>query len=1101
MTLRERLQNFVGGLSSKFKNIDDDTPEALKPLTQRIEETGKAFKTGLSFARPLARIVVKKELDKPSLSFLPNSPTRQEVIDTYKQTGQSVVDAGVKAFKKAPALYGSLKEALERDSGELATYAKNARAAGLTSSIAMGPTSIEEKRNFENNFPLYKAPVVGPALKFLNSESDELTVARGKVMAGEPLSQYEKNMLDQQQLDLVMGMATPLNSSSVSKAQPVISKATNSLDDVIKDKLRFLVRGVDDLVKGKGMKPAQAERVNFQKYQELFKQPGVVKSTDDFVNSLGAVPAKQRVNILDYMRTPEKILNKIGLGREFQMLRSGYDKYVKELPEEIDRITGWYKQLGPDGDERVFRWLDGEKVALTPQEQQIGFEIKGYLKGWAKKLGLPEDKQITNYITHIFEDSGEWAELDPEIAKMIRDKVSGSVYDPFLQKRRGGGDYIRSTARALDAYVKRGVRKYNLDPALEQIKGAADNLEESQFQYVKNYIDRVNLRPTTIDNLLDNLIRSSPIGYKFGPRPTNVITSKARKAVYRGALGLNVKTALNNLTQASNTYAELGERWTLTGYSKVAQNLAKFIRNAPTELDEVGILGQDMIQDRTLSSTKKMLQAADEVLFHLFNFAEKVNRGAAFWGAKAKFLAEGADEALAIAKAKDVVGKTQFRFGSIDTPVALQSDVAKTLFQFLTYTVKQAEFLGEKVTQKDVAGIVRYVAATLVFTQTLGKLWGMEVTDAIPTMRFGAPPTLQLPLGVGQAVTQGEDAYGNPLSLKDRVLNSNLTKGVLNYIPAGAQARKTIMGAQAINDGGVYSKTGRLRFPVEPGLAPLIFGPNVSETAKEYYDSGSVMGEKQTARYKSLVDGGMEPSRAYELIKVRDEKDIKEQGILESISNAVSGLFGKKTEVKQSGEQSALTKAYMNEIESDEQATEIRELYKLRLSDEELNQQLSQLGVTKEEADVIIMKALGVENGNRGKFIKELLSPLQGKEYVDTVLKLAEQGVLSTGVVDEWLSSDQITKEQADKLKKLIKRAKGTETVKKPKAIKLSGSINLPEYKSTQIKLPPTPRLDIEPIQVRRPTIKPPQINRVSVRKINPNIQYSGARTLGELGR
>src|SRR3990167_6055989 len=190
------------------------------------------------------------------------------------------------------------------------------------------------------------------------------------------------------------------------------------------------------------------------------------------------------LGILDYLPLiflPDRIMRKIGLGKEMDTLRTQYEKYLKELPQEIDKVTQWSKRVNPQSNQKIFKYLDGQDIKLNTNE----------LKG--------------------------------------------------------------------------ATRKVNIDIALKPIKDKAKDLEISQFNYVKKYIDNVNLRPSDLDNLIDNTIKSVT-GYRFGQRPTASLTKTGRQAVYRGALGLNVGSAIKNLTQGVNTYSKLGEKYTIKGY-------------------------------------------------------------------------------------------------------------------------------------------------------------------------------------------------------------------------------------------------------------------------------------------------------------------------------------------------------------------------------------------------------------------------------------------------------------------------------------------------------------------------------------------------------
>jgi len=603
---------------------------------------------------------------------------------------------------------------------------------------------------------------------------------------------------------------------------------------------------------------------------EMLEERRIFKDTrklteplDDLVNKT-PIDVKKKVNILDYLRTPNRVLEKIGLGEEAKLLRTKYDDYLQELPKEIDRITAWSKRVHPTSNQRIFQWLDGDKIKLNNEELKVANEIKSYLKEWATKLKLPEDKQISNYITHIFEKGKITKEFDPELAKLIQGKVVKSVYDPFLQRRMGMPEYKQDTWQALEAYVKRGTRKLHMDQALEKVATKAENLPLESYNYVKGRIARINMQPTDIDNLIDNLVKSSPIGYRLGQRPTTAVTQTARQMVFRGLLGLNPGTALRNLQQSTNSYAVLGEKNFGIGLMKTIQNLPKLVLGRDTELEQAGILGKDIVQDRTFNAVKKFWENADNVLFYKFNLAEKLNRGIAYWGGKAQALDKGMNEQQAFEHAKNIVGKAQFYYDVIDTPAVLQSDLAKTLFQFAKYPLAQTEFLVEMVKNKNVAGSLRWIASNLLFIATAGKILGLDYGDMFPDFsRFApgrfAPPTLQFPIETGKAALNVPKEYGqvsDEENLFKRIIESkDVQRGLLNYLPGGGQLRKTFEAGQAIQEGGSFTPSGKLRFTAPESLSEkaqsLLFGIWSTPEAKTYLDNlqgKNLSSEEQSAQ-------------------------------------------------------------------------------------------------------------------------------------------------------------------------------------------------------------------------------------------------------------
>lgn len=578
-----------------------------------------------------------------------------------------------------------------------------------------------------------------------------------------------------------------------------------------------------------------------------------VLSFDDIIERT-QTNVKDKVNVLDYLRTPDRVLEKIGFANEAKAVRKGYEAYIKELPKNIDKITEWSKRVPKESNERIFKYLDGQKIALDSTETKVASEVKEWLKEWATRLKLPEDNQISHYITHIFDRELIGKEFDEDLAKLITDRLPGQVYDPFLEKRLGALGYKQDTWQALDAYVKRATRKVNMDDALEMIRDKAgtslelSKIEASQFKYLQRYVNNVNMRPTELDNLIDNTLKSI-FGYKYGNRPVTVLTKLLRQLTFKGMLGLNPGSALRNLSQGINTYAKLGEKHTIIGYSKLLSPHGR------QEIIDSGILADNFIQDRALSATKKTLEKIDTGLFAMFDLAEKINRGAAFLGGKSKALAEGMSEEKAVEYAKKIVRDTQFNFGSIDTPVALQNDIAKTLTQFQTYTVKQIEFLTEMAKNKEFIGILRYALSGLVFVYTIGKAFNMTPEQLIPSLRFDTPPSLKLPTELVKAGLNTPDKYGQPRSLEQKI--SDIGKSSIGLIPGGTQAKKTIEGEELIRKGGSFDKGGNLQYEGPQTTAgkaqALLFGKYSGEKAQKYFDR-SAQSKKDMEDIKPFYD-------------------------------------------------------------------------------------------------------------------------------------------------------------------------------------------------------------------------------------------------------
>jgi hypothetical protein len=629
---------------------------------------------------------------------------------------------------------------------------------------------------------------------------------------------------------------------------------------------------------------AQVLKIKKEKTKEA--SLGNLQSLDDIVGS-SELNVKDKVNALDYLRTPDRVLQKLGLGKQADKLKAKYNDYLDQVPKEIEKITQWYKRVGgsEEASQRIFKYLDGQSIKLEGEELKVAGEIQVYLKDWADKLNLPQDRRIASYITHIFEKDFIQKEFDPEIAKLIQDRVPGSVYDPFLESRLGKQGYVEDAFRALDAYVKRATRKYNMDEALEGLSRKAENLDVDSWNYVKKYADRINMRPDDVDNLIDNMVKSSPIGYKLGQRPVAMTTRKLRQSIYRGTLGLNIGSAIRNLTQGVNTYAQLGEKYTAIGYYKMVKSLI----SGGKELSETGVLRSNMIEDRTISAVKKFWEQADKGLFSFFELAEKVNRGGAYFGAKARAIAGGKTEKEAIQEGIEMARKTQFTFGSVDTPVALQSDIAKVLTQFQSFNIKQVEFLAEMVKGKEYAGLTRWIGANMLLLFTVGKVMGWDWKDFIP---FGNVLEGQNPIGGSPAFSLGRDVLALASGGKDRYGNEmtplTAATNLIPFVPGGVQIlNKTLPGLYDVNRGYATSGYGaeklydmavgndrRIKYPIQQTprnfiQAGILGGSNLPE-AREYKEkSRSVLGDIQS----KVVRESDDRLSAYQKIIQKRESD------------------------------------------------------------------------------------------------------------------------------------------------------------------------------------------------------------------------------------
>lgn len=435
-----------------------------------------------------------------------------------------------------------------------------------------------------------------------------------------------------------------------------------------------------------------------------------------------------------------------------------------------------------------------------------------------------------------------------------------------------------------------------MDQALEPLRNKVgkeaegSSLDLESWKYVKNYIDRVNMRPTNIDNLIDKFVKNSSVGYKLGQRPVTATTKKLRQMVYRGTLGLNLGSALKNLTQGVNTFAEVGGKSTIKGY----MDAFKALSLKDSELDNV--LRDSFIQDRSISVKKKLIEKMDKGLFIFFEGAEKINRASAYYAGKDYALSKGFSEEEAIQFAKDTVRKTQFTFGSVDTPALLQSDLAKTLLQYQSFNFKNAEFLGEMLQHKEWKKLMRWVGANVVIFSAFGDLLGMDgILDAIPfggvlegETKIGETPITKTLADIGKVAADAPNEYGQPMDLQDKA--TLLGKDALAFIPAGSQIKKSLEGIKAYSQGASTTKKGNVRYLIEKDTSNLLrtslLGQYKAKEAKEYFDrDGRPLGEQAS----KLLLQSSNKARDYKAIVNKNKADAEERKLKDELLSKGSG--------------------------------------------------------------------------------------------------------------------------------------------------------------------------------------------------------------------
>ena len=126
------------------------------------------------------------------------------------------------------------------------------------------------------------------------------------------------------------------------------------------------------------------------------------------------------------------------------------------------------------------------------------------------------------------------------------------------------------------------------------------------------------------------------------------------------------------------------------------------------------------------------------------------------------------------------------------------------------------------------------------------------------------------------------------------------------------------------------------------------------------------------------------------------------------------------------------------------QANEIKQIFHSGLSKDKIEMLLEKRGLPNyEDSSYTMMKELSVDNGKRGNYLVNFLAGMTGQQYAQTVYKLAENEILTTGVTAKWLDDGLINETQQKSFNKVISATKGKVTS--------AGKLNLSSIKKISV--------------------------------------------------
>lgn len=559
---------------------------------------------------------------------------------------------------------------------------------------------------------------------------------------------------------------------------------------------------------------------------------------------------------------------------------------------------------------------------LTPEEQKAFGIIDEVNKKLAKLEGRDiSGEQVKDYW---YRTLGK----DHPMVKALAEK--GILYDPFtgniVKPTKAAFDLARDPESArldwnYDLYdvmqqrIGVGIRKAIMDPIITDIsrsidtKAASGEVNSKVQHYVHQLLDRMQGRPGVVDAVLDDALKhgtdwmnqfipseKAPIlkpvtqALEALGMPGNIRRAQqvVSRAYYRAYIGLNLATAVKDLSKNINAMGALGVKNTAQGAGEFGRLMTSPEgRAAFAKLGITGDTEQAFRGLQDLAAKRGLLKGIDKGLFGPHQMVELLDRGVSYYAAyqegAAKFAAKGVKPApwMLDRYARGMTDMVNFKYGPQNINPYLNNSIGKLYYQFASAPSGQLNFMRrlqqmDSATNRTIgignAQVSNRVLKTIMLQGLIGYglKKGLDVdvrdllgwTDQVPVLGklpFHVP-VLGTALEVGSRATggiiPGSNNMPSPATQATGIISPNAKNEQnakqslmdmllgLGRVPALAMRKGSDLSNE-LQTGQVLNKQGNAAYNVTPAEAwKKFFGLRSSvqqdyiERAREYANRG-----------------------------------------------------------------------------------------------------------------------------------------------------------------------------------------------------------------------------------------------------------------------
>lgn len=538
------------------------------------------------------------------------------------------------------------------------------------------------------------------------------------------------------------------------------------------------------------------------------------------------------------------------------------------------------------GDE-IIDYLEGNRQTLSAADKETADMVKAFLdekKAWLKDNGFAT---IEDYFPHMFDKSGEQAK------RLFKGKTTGDINFNNLKQRKGDSDdYSRDIVDVLSQYAQSFNKKRYLEPALKPLEDLRnyEKVTDLEAKWVDDYITQLKNTKTGnvesgFNNLVDGFLQKTGRSNSVGGNHYRSVLGGQRMISAIATMGLNPGTAIRNMTQTVNTIAGIGPKYSTVGLVRGTRALMAG-KDSPEfkEMAEAGVFSGGVSKNYNadldefspkIAGLKGRANGIANKMMIMVSSTDAFMRSQAYWGAKSRALAKGADEEAAKAYARGKVKDTQFVTSKVDMPTNLNGPGMRSLTQLATFSAKQAEFLGGlgvKLVKGDdgkygfsrpeqVLNLLAAGGAAGAATAALEPLIGFNAEEFVPFYPQLAPFIPGADADVSDALYRsplvtllagdGKSKMGLVEAIQKGDPGEWLKDQWSQVVPAGTQIKKSTEGFNTTSEGESRNDKGNIRYlqdmNIDDRIKASLFGQYSTEAGRSWIDEGfPTLSEKQT---------------------------------------------------------------------------------------------------------------------------------------------------------------------------------------------------------------------------------------------------------------